>query len=122
MENILDFIGDPLVWSVLVYIGLYLLAVGGARFFSGVFARHIGNNPNAIEIGTTRAWRLAIILHLILVTGLAIFLIVRERPNNPDWQHVLWYVLWYVPFLIIDVCILISLSSHSKANEKAEQK
>ena len=121
MEKILDFIGNPLVWSVLVYIGLYFLTVGGARFFTGVFARHIGNEPNAIEIGTARAWRLVIILHLILVTGLAIFLSVRERPNNPDWQHVLWYLLWYLPFLIIDVCVLISLSSHSKANKKAEQ-
>ncbi len=121
MENILDFLGDPLVWSVLVGFGLYIPALGGARFFSGVFARHIGNDPNAIEIGATQAWRLVIILHLILVTGLIIGLSVRAHPNVPDWSHLLWYLLSYLPFLIIDVFTLISLSSHSRASKKAQQ-
>ena len=122
MENILDFLEDPLVWSVLVGFGLYIPALGGARFFSGVFSRHIGNDPNAIELGATRAWRLVIILHLLIVTGLVITLSVRALPNVPDWPHIFWYMVSYFPFVIIDGCILISLSSHSRANKKAGQK
>ena len=121
VDNILDLLGNPLVWSFLVGIGLYILAWAGARFFTGVFARPLGNVPNAIEIGATRACRFLIILHLILVIGMAIALSVHDRPNNPDWGYVIWYVLWSLPFLIIDVCVLISLSSHSKVNKKAEQ-
>lgn len=121
MQSILDLLEDPLVWSVLVGFGLYIPALGGARFFSGVFARHIGNDPNAIEIGATRAWRLVIILHLILVTILISVLSVRAHPDVSDWSHLLWYLLSYSPFLIIDVLILISLSSHSRASKKAQQ-
>ena len=94
---------------------------GGARFFTGVFARPLGNVPNAIEIGATRACRFLIILHLFLVIGMAIAFSVSDRPNSPDWGHVLWYAALSLPFLIIDVCILISLASHSPAKKRAEK-
>ena len=121
MQNIIDFLGDSLVWSVYVGILMYIAAWGGARFFAGVFARHIGNDRSAIERGTTRAWRLVIILHLLIMTGWAIGLSVHTLPSVPDWPYILWYLVSYMPFLIVDVCILISLSSHSKASKKAEQ-
>ncbi len=120
MDNILDVLGNRLVLFFIISSLLYLLMWGGARFFSGVFARPLGNVPNAIEIGATRACRLLIIIHLLFVIGMAIAFSVSERPNNPDWGHVLWYIVLSLPFLIIDVCILISLASHSPAKKKAE--
>ena len=121
MQNIIDFLGNTLVWSVYVGILMYIVAWGFASFFTGVFARRIGNVPDAIERGATRAWRFLIILHLLVTTGSVIGLSVHALPNVPDWPHILWYLVSYMPFLIIDVCILISLSSYSKANKKAEQ-
>ena len=120
MQNILDHLVNLLVLFIIISSVLYLLVYLGARFFTGVFARPLGDEPNAIEIGATRACRLVIILHLIVVICMVIVFPVLERPNNPDWGHVIWYVLWSLPFLIIDVFTLISLSSHSKTNKKAE--
>ena len=124
MQNIFDFLVNLLVLFVIISTAFYLLVYLGARFFTGVFSRSLVNEPNAIEIGATRAWRFVIILHFIIVICMVIVFPILERPNNPDWGHVIWYVLWSLPFLIIDVFILISLSSHSKAskaNKKAAQ-
>ena len=120
MQNFFDFFISPLIFPIYVGLALYGFAWIGARFFAGVFARHIGSDRSAIERGATRAWRLVIILHLLIGLGFAIGLSVRALPKVSDWPHILWYLVSYVPFLIIDGCILISLSSYSKASKKAE--
>ena len=118
MQNFFDFFVSPLIFPVYVGLALYGFAWIGARFFAGVFARrHIGSNRDAIELGTIRAWRLVIILHLMLGLGFAIGLSINALPQVSDWPHILWYLASYVPFLIIDVCILVSLSSYGKASK-----
>ena len=121
MQNITDFFVGPLIFPVYIGLALYGFAWIGAHFFTGVFARHIGSDPSAIELGATRAWRLVIILHLLLGLGITIGLSVHALPKVSEWVHILWYMVSFLPFLILDVCILITLSSHSKTIKKATQ-
>lgn len=113
VENFLDFFSDPLIWPFYFGLAMYGFAWLGARFFAGVFARQISGEPSAIERGTIRAWRLLIILHLLLETGFVLGLCAHEHSRDADWGRILSYLISYIPFLIIDACILISLASHS---------
>lgn len=122
VQNVIDFFVGPLIFPVYVGLALYGFAWIGARFFADVFARHIGSDPSAIELGAIRAWRLVIILHLLLGLGITIGLSVHALPKVSEWVHILWYLVSFLPFLILDACILITLSSHSKTIKKATQR
>ena len=120
MQNFFDFFVDPLIWPVYLGLAMYGFAWLGLRFFADVFARQLGSQRSAIERGTIRAGRLVIILHLLFEAIFVIGLCFYTLPRVPDWVHILWYLISYVPFLIIDVCILISLASHSTKSQRRD--
>ena len=113
VQDFFNFFVNPLIWPFYSGLAMYGFAWIGARFFAGVFSRRMKGDPRAIERGTIQAWRLVIILHLLLETTFVIGLSVYALPRVADWMHIFWYLISYMPFLIIDVCLLISLASHS---------
>ena len=121
MEGFFDFFVDPLIFPVYVGLALYGFAWLGGRFFAGIFARQLGTQGSAIERGTIRAWRLMVILHLLFETIFVVGLSIHTLPRVADSIHILFYLISYVPFLIIDVCLLISLASHSTRNRNREE-
>ena len=118
MQNFFDFFLHPLILPVYIGLAMYGFAWLGLRFFAAVFAKQLESRSSAIERGTIRAGRLVIILHLFLETVFVAGLCIHALPRVSDWSHTLLYLIPYAPFLITDVFILISLSSHSINSKK----
>ena len=107
MQRIFDFFVDPLIWPVYIYLAAYgfmwLLAYSLARVFM---------NQSGIERGTTRAWRIAVIAHMLGGTVLVIWLVFRAIPRVSEWWHILLYLIPYLCLiLILDGFLLLSLST-----------
>lgn len=112
MENISDFFVSPLIYPFYFGLALYGFLWLGGRFFAGVFARKLGRERGAIERGALRAWKLMVIIHLLLLTFFVIGLSIHALPRVANWPHIFLYLIAYFPFLIVDICILVSLKSH----------
>ena len=106
MQVIGDFFVDPLVLPVYFYLATYgivwIVAFGLARLFL---------NQISIELATTRAWRIAIVLHMLFGTGLAIWIGIRAVPRVGEWWYTIFYLFFYVLIVIVDLCLLFSIPS-----------
>ena len=120
MQNF-DFLANPLIWSVYFGLGTYILAWVGARFFASIFAKRIGGERGGIERGTIQAWRMMIILHLIASAIFVGYLCFRALPRVEEWTDTLWHLVPFLPFLVLDVCLLISLASQGPKKQKKKQ-
>lgn len=109
---------SPLVFPIYVGLMLYIFSLFAGRFFADVFIRQLGNEPNAVERGTMRAWKLLTILHLLFLSIFVLGLSVHALSEVSHWSQILLYLISYVPFLIIDVFVLISLASHGTKKKK----
>ena len=108
MQIIADFFVDPLVVPAYFYFAAYGFVWVIAFVLSRLFMRQIG-----IERATTRAWRIAIVLHMLFGTGLAVWICVRAIPRVAEWWHIPFYLVFYVLILVVDVCLLVSLPTQS---------
>ena len=106
MQVIGDFFVDPLVLPAYFYLAAYGIVWAVAFGLARLFMNQIG-----IERAATRAWRIAIVLHLLFGTGLAIWISVRAVPRVAEWWHTIFYLLLYVLIVIVDVCLLSSIPS-----------
>ena len=93
----------------------------GARFFAGILAKRIGSERGGTERGTIQAWRMMIILHLIASAIFVGYLCFRALPRVEDWTETLWHLVSFLPFLVVDVCLLISLASLGPKKQKKRQ-
>ena len=118
MQTFFDYFVSPLVFPIYVGLILYIFGLLVGRFFADVFTRQLGSEPSAVERGTMRAWKLVTILHLLFVSIFVLGLCIHAFPRVSHWQQILLYLISYVPFLIIDVCVLISLVSHGTKEKK----
>ncbi|MDE0483509.1 MAG: hypothetical protein OXI67_13090 [Candidatus Poribacteria bacterium] len=106
MKVIADFFVDPLVLPIYIYLAAYGIVWAIAFGLARLFMNEIG-----IERATTRAWRIAIVIHLLFGTGLAIWICLRAIPRVSEWWHTIFYLLFYVLIVIIDACLLVSIPS-----------
>ena len=118
MEHIANFFASSLIYPFYVGLALYGFGWLGGRFFAGVFIRGLGTTPGAIERGTLRAWRLMAIIHLLLLTFFVIGLSIHALPRVSNWPRVFLYLIAYMPFLIADICILVTLKSHGTERKR----
>ena len=120
MQNF-DFLANSLTWPIYFGLFTYLVAWVGARFFAGILAKRIGGERGGTERGTIQAWRMMIILHLIASAIFVGFLCFRALPRVEEWTGTLWHLLPFLPFLVVDVCLLISLASQGPKKQKKRQ-
>ena len=120
MQNF-DFLANSLVWPVYFGLVTYGFAWVGARFFAGILAKRIGSERGGTERGTVQAWRMMIILHLIASIIFAGYLCFRALPRVEAWTETLWHLVSFLPFLVLDVCLLISLASQGPKKQKKRQ-
>ena len=106
MQVIADFFVNPLVLPVYIYLAAYGIVWAVAFGLARLFMNQIG-----IELATTRAWRIAIVTHLLFGTGLVIWICFRAIPRVAEWWHIIFYLLFYVLIVIIDACMLVSIPS-----------
>ena len=104
MQIIAEFFVDPLIVPVYVYFAAY----GFVWFFAFVFARLLMNRTG-IERATTLAWGFALGAHIIGGAVLTVSICLRAIPRLAEWWHVPIYLALYVLFLIVDVCLLVSV-------------
>lgn len=104
MQIIADFFVDPLILPVYFYFVAYgfvwVIAFVLARFFM---------NRSGIERATTLAWGIALGAHIVGGAILTVSICLRAIPRLAEWWHVPIYLALYVLFLILDVCLLVSL-------------
>lgn len=120
MQNF-DFLANSLVWPVYFGLVTYLLAWVGARFFAGILAKRIGSERGGTERGTIQAWRWMIIFHLLASIIFVSYLCFRASPRVEVWTETLWHLVPSIPFLVLDVCLLMSLASQGPKKQKKRQ-
>ncbi len=108
-----EFFGDPL----LVPAYFYLLGYGIAWAIAFVLARLL-MKQGGIERAATRAWQFAIVLHIISGTALIAWICFRAIPRVAEWWHVPLYLILYVLILILDICLLVTLSTQRVKKDK----
>ena len=113
MQVIADFFVDPLILPVYIYLAAYGIVWAVAFGLARVFMNQIG-----IERATTRAWRIAIVTHLLFGTSLVIWICFRAIPRVAEWWHTIFYLLFYVLIVIVDVCMLVSIPSQRERVKK----
>lgn len=113
MQIIAEFFRDPLVLPVYAYFAAY----GFVWLFAFVFARLLMNRIG-IERATTLAWRIAIGGHMFGGAVLSLWICLRAIPRVAEWWYILIYLALYVLFLIVDVCLLVSLSTQGATGTK----
>ena len=80
---------------------MWLLAYSLARVFM---------NQSGIERGTTRAWRIAVIAHMLGGTVLVIWLVFRAIPRVSEWWHILLYLIPYLCLILILDGFLVTIT------------
>ena len=114
MQVIAEFFVDPLVWPAYLYFAAYgfvwMIAWGLARLFM---------NQRSIERATTLAWQIAIVTHILGGTFLIIWLGVRDHKRVAEWWHIPFYLVFYILIMVVDVCLLISLSTRNSKKDEA---
>ncbi len=113
MQIIADFFVDPLILPVYAYFAAYSF-VGVIAF---VLAR-LFMNKFGIERATTLAWRIALGAHIFGGAVLSIWVWLRAIPRLAEWWYVPIYLALYVLFLIVDICLLVSLSTQGGKRTK----
>ena len=108
MQVIADFFVDPLVWPAYIYLAGYGVVWIVAFALARLFINQIG-----VERAATRAWCIAIIIHLLFGTGLAIWIGARAVPRVSEAWHTVFYLFFYVLIVIVDGCAIVSLLSQS---------
>ena len=104
MKIIANFFTNPLVVPAYIYLAAYGFVWIIAFILARLFMNQIG-----IERATTRAWRIAIIAHVLGGTGLMVWICTQAIPRVPEWWHVPFYLILYVLIVIVDICLLVSL-------------
>ena len=109
MTGIADFFGDPLVWSVIVYLLAYtfvwLIALVLGQFLKNRFS---------IERAAKIAWRIALFIHIIGGIFLIIWLWDRAHNRFADGLYSLLYLLLYIVIMIADVYLIFSILSEKR--------
>ena len=104
MQIIADFFTNSLIVPVYFYFVAYsfvwVIAYVVARLFM---------NRSGIERATTIAWSFALGAHLIGGVLLTASIWFRAIPRLAEWWHVPIYLALYVLFLIVDLCLLVSV-------------
>ena len=115
MQIIAEFFVDPLVWPAYLYFAAYgfvwILAFILARLFI---------NQTGIERAATRAWRIAIVMHMLGGTVLIVWICVRAIPRVAEWWHIPFYLILYVLIAIVDVCLLVSLPTQRATRDNSD--
>lgn len=104
MQIIADFFTNPLIVPVYFYFAAYSFVWVIAYVLARLFMNRIG-----IERATTRAWGFALGAHIAGGTLLTIIICLRAIPRLAEWWHVPIYLALYVLFLIVDLCLLVSV-------------
>jgi len=106
MQKIINFLGDPLVvpvyWFMLGYLAVWLLAFGLARAFSN--AGEVGSYIR----GSNKAWRFALLGHILSGTALVAWLSFKAVNMLPTWWQIPLYMIPYLFFLTLDVFLMLS--------------
>ena len=114
MQIIAEFFVDPLIVPVYVYFAAY----GFVWFFAFVFARLLMNRIG-IERATTLAWRIALVAHISGGAVLTVSICLRAIPRLAEWWYVPIYLALYVLILIVDICLLVSLSTQGATGTRS---
>ena len=114
MQIIADFFVDPLILPVYLYVAAY----GFVWFFAFVFARLLMNRTG-IERATTLAWGIALGAHIFGGAVLSIWICLRAIPRLAEWWYVPIYLALYVLILIVDICLLVSLSTQGATGTRS---
>lgn len=104
MKSIADFFGDPLVWPVVVYLVAYTF-VWLIAWALGQLFKHQGS----VERAAARAWRIALVLHILGGTLLIIWLWERVDNRYDEWAYQTLYLLIYGVIMIVDVFLLFAV-------------
>ena len=114
MQIIADFFTDSLILPVYFYFATYVfvwvIALGLARLLM---------NKIGIERATTLAWGIALGTHIFGGAVLSIWICLRAIPRVSEWWYVPIYLALYVLFLIVDVCLLVSLSTQGATGTRS---
>ena len=108
MQTIADFFVDPLVWPAYLYFAAY-----GVMWIIACLLARLFMNQVSIESAAKRAWFIAIIMHLLGGTVLIIWLWGRALPRVAEWWHIPIYLIFYLLIVIVDVYLLVSLSTQN---------
>jgi len=110
MDTVADFFVDPLVWPAYIYAAAY-----GFVWFAAWGLAQLMLHKCGIERATTRAWGIALLLHLLFGIGLACWICVRAAPRVAEWWHIPLYLIFCVPIVLVDICLLVLLLAKKSA-------
>lgn len=114
MQNVSNFLIDPLVWPLYIYFAAYSFV----WLFAFVLARLFMNQTN-IERAAILAWRIGIVLHLLSGIVLVIWLYHSNSGRSDEQADILFYLIPYLIIIVVDVCLLLLSIQSGKTSRAA---
>ncbi|MCY4553656.1 MAG: hypothetical protein OXC79_08275 [Candidatus Poribacteria bacterium] len=115
MEVIAEFFVDSLVVPAYFYVAAY----GFVWILAIVLSRVLLDPERSnVEKSARRAWRYALIMHLLGGTALIVWIVMRAMPRVAEWWHVPFYLIFYLLIVIVDI-VVIAKSFERKTTKPA---